>query len=88
MSKNEEWAEIFKELMMEIDKLKKEVAYISERNIKLVELYVEGETKDVWDELKVQKFYIKCITNDKWFSIYIFKYTSFILIHSFKFTNY
>jgi hypothetical protein len=33
--------------MMEIDKLKKEVAYISERNIKLVELYVEGETKDV-----------------------------------------
>ncbi len=46
-SKNEEWAEIFKELMMEIDKLKKEVAYISERNIKLVELYVEGETKDV-----------------------------------------
>lgn len=39
-AKNEEWAEIFKELMMEIDKLKKEVAYISERNIKLVELYV------------------------------------------------
>lgn len=34
--------------MMEIDKLKKEVAYISDRNIKLVELYVEGETKDIW----------------------------------------
>jgi hypothetical protein len=33
---------------MEIDKLKKEVAYISDRNIKLVELYVEGETKDIW----------------------------------------
>jgi hypothetical protein len=33
--------------MMEIDKLKKEVACISERKIKLVELHVEGETKDI-----------------------------------------
>ena len=34
--------------MLEIDRLKKEIAYISERNVKLVELYVEGETKDLW----------------------------------------
>jgi len=33
--------------MIEIDRLKKEIAYISERNVKLVELYVEGETKDL-----------------------------------------
>jgi hypothetical protein len=47
LSKNQEWAAIFREFVVEIDRLKKEIAYVTERNLKLVELYVEGETKDV-----------------------------------------
>ena len=35
---NEEWAEIFKEFIQEIDKLKHELETVSERNLKLIKM--------------------------------------------------
>ena len=36
---NAEWAEIFKEFIHEIDKLKQELDSVSERNVKLIKMY-------------------------------------------------
>lgn len=36
---NREWAEIFKQFIVEIDKLKQQLDYVSDRNMKLIKLY-------------------------------------------------
>ncbi len=36
---NAEWAEIFKQFIYEIDKLKQELDNVSERNVKLIKMY-------------------------------------------------
>ena len=38
-SNNAEWAEIFKEFIQEIEKLKQELDIVSQRNAKLIKLY-------------------------------------------------